>query len=77
MNVAAIENSGRPSENKIDCSFDVTIFVILAALLPVCIESILKAEETAVLKKARSADTKQATACPTGPDEFSKVMFSA
>ena len=51
MNVAAIENSGRLSENKIDCSFNVTIFVILAALLPVCIESILEAEETAVLKK--------------------------
>ena len=50
MNVTAIKNSGRPAENKIDCSFNIAIFVILTALLPICVESILEAEETAVLK---------------------------
>lgn len=77
MNVTAIKNSDRPAENKIDCSFNIAIFVILTALLPICVESILEAEETAVLKIDTVGDTKQATACPTGPDEFSKVIFSA
>ncbi len=50
MNVATVENSRRPTEDKIYRSFDVAVFIILAALLAVCIEGILEAEETTVLK---------------------------
>ena len=50
MNVATVENSRRPTEDKINRSFDVAVFIILAALLAVCIEGILEAEETTVLK---------------------------
>lgn len=77
MNVTTVENSRRPTEDKINRSFDVAVFIILAALLAVCIEGILEAEETTVLKIDTIGDTKQATACPTGPDEFSNVIFSA
>ena len=50
MNVATVENSRRPAEDKINRSFDVAVFIILAALLGVCLEGILEDEETTVLK---------------------------
>ena len=50
MNVTTVENSRRPAEDKINRSFDVAVFIILAALLAVCLEGILEAEETTVLK---------------------------
>ena len=77
MNMTTIEYSYRPSEDKVNRSFDIAILVILTAVLAIRIKGILITEKTTILKNARSADTKQATACPTGPAEFSKVMFSA
>ncbi len=50
MNVTTIEYSYRPSEDKVNRSFNIAIFVILTAVLPICVERILEAEETAVLK---------------------------
>ena len=40
MNVTTVENSRRPAEDKINRSFDVAVFIILAALLAVCIAGI-------------------------------------
>lgn len=42
MDMAAVEDSGRPAENKINGSFDVAVFVILAALFAVSVEGVLE-----------------------------------
>ena len=42
MNVTTVENSRRPTEDKIYRAFDVAVFVLLAALLAVCIKRILE-----------------------------------
>ena len=42
VNVATVKDSRRPTENEINCSFDVTVLIILATLLAVSIEGILK-----------------------------------
>ena len=42
VNVATVKDSRRPTENEINCSFDVTVLIILTTLLAVSIEGILK-----------------------------------
>lgn len=77
MNMTTIEYSYRPSEDKVNRSFDIAILVILTAVLAIRIKGILITEKTTILKERTVGRYKQATACPTGPAEFSKVMFSA
>ena len=50
MDVATVEHCRRPAEDEVHRAFDVAIFVVLTATLPVGVERILKAEETAVLE---------------------------
>ena len=66
MNAATIEDSRRPAENKIDRSFDVAVLIILAALLAVCVECILEAEKTTVLKIGTVGRNKTGNCLPHG-----------
>lgn len=50
MDVATVEHGRRPSEDEVYRPFDVAIFVILAATLPISVERVLPAQEATVLE---------------------------
>ena len=68
-------DSYRPSENKVNRSFDIAILVILTALLAIRIKGILITEKRQFLKNARSADTnRQQPVLPALPSFQSDVL---
>ena len=50
MNVTTIEYSRRPAKDKIDRTFYVAIFIVLAAVFSIGIECILETKETTVFE---------------------------
>lgn len=77
MDMATIEDSDRPSENKVNRSFNIAIFIVLAALLTIRIKCILITQKAAILKECTVSRYKTSYRLPYRPAEFSKVMFSA
>lgn len=66
VNPTSIEHCGRRAEDKIDGSLDVTRLVVLAALLAVGVQRILKAKEAAVLEECTVCIDKAGNSLPHG-----------
>src|SRR5690606_1865993 len=50
MDLAILEDSRRPSEDKVHRALDITIFIVLPGIVPLDIQGILMSQKTAVLK---------------------------
>lgn len=52
MDVATIEYSRRPTENKIDRTLNITVLIILATVFTISVKRILKTQKAAILEKS-------------------------
>ena len=67
MDMTTIEDSDRPSENKVNRSFNIAIFIVLAALLTIRIKCILITQKAAILKECTVSRYKTSYRLPYRP----------
>lgn len=67
VNVAAIEYGYRPPKDKVYCSLNIAILIILPAAFPVGIKCVLEAQETAFLEIYPIGTYKAGHGLPYGP----------